>query len=512
MEQNITTLDDFLDIVKRRKWIVIWVTLGIFLTSAIVALLIPPTYRSSSTILIEEQEIPREYVKSTVTSYAEQRLQSINQRIMSSSQLMDIISRLNLYEDMRKRSTVEQAVEKMRDSIKFEMISAEVADARTGRRATIAFSIAYEGSKPDVVQQVANTLTSLYLAENLKIREQQTAGVARFIDEEMKGIQQKLAELDARIAAFKSRNQLALPEMVQSNILNLDRLDRDTDQLKDRYNTLKEKESNLEAQLAITTTDKTKELQERLSSLKMRYSDTHPDVILTKREIEEQERRSAAAAKEGTAKSGPTTPIEIHLTAQLASVRSDINSVKRQLDDVSAKRNYYAGLVSASPSVEEHYKVLLVERNNTQAKYEDLMKKSMEAKVSSGLERGQMGERFTMIDAPSLPSKPVKPNVRAILFFGFVLGIGGGIGVASLKEFSNQSARTAEALAEGTSMVVLASIPEIVSPEDIERVKQRRKAWIIGAIVVILLGLAVVHFMVMDLDVLWVRAMRRLAQ
>jgi uncharacterized protein involved in exopolysaccharide biosynthesis len=243
----------------------------------------------------------------------------------------------------------------------------------------------------------------------------------------------------------------------------------------------------------------------------MRYSDTHPDVILTKREIEEQERRSAAAAKGGTAKSGPTTPIEIHLTAQLASVRSDINSVKRQLDDVSAKRNYYAGLVSASPSVEEHYKVLLVERNNTQAKYEDLMKKSMEAKVSSGLERGQMGERFTMIDAPSLPSKPVKPNVRAILFFGFVLGIGGGIGVASLKEFSNQSARTAEALAAGTSMVVLASIPEIVSPEDIERVKKQRKAWIIGAIVVILLVLAVVHFMVMDLDVLWARAMRRLA-
>ncbi len=524
MDENSYTLDDMIDFMRRRKWTVIWITLGIFLTSAIVAFLIPATYRSSSTILIEEQEIPREYVMSTVTSYAEQRLQSINQRIMSSSRLMDIINRFNLYQDMRKSSNVEQIIEKMRDSIKFETISAEVVDRRTGSRATatIAFSIAYEGSKPDVVQQVASILTSLYLEENLKIREQQTAGAAHFIDEEVKSIQEKLADLDAKMAAFKSRNLASLPEMVQINILNLDRLDRELDQLKDQYNTLREKESNLQAQLAITTMDKPiaktidperdrlKELQARLINLKTRFTDEHPDVIMTKVEIAAQERRIEAIAKEGTTKSSPETPIEMHLTAQLANIRSDINSVKRQIDDVNAKRNVYASRVATSPRVEEQYKVLQMERNNTQVKYDDLMKKSLEAKVSSGLEREQMGERFTIIDPPRLPLKPVKPNVRAILFIGFVLGIGSGISVAALKEFRNQSVRTAEALAAATSMVVLASIPEIVSPEDIARAKKQRIAWIVGGVAAILAGLAVVHFLVMDLDVLWFRAMRRL--
>lgn len=180
MEQNVKTVNDFIDIIRRRKNSIIWPALGIFVTAALVAFLIPPTYRSTSTILIEEQEIPREYVMATVSSYAEQRLQSINQRIMSSSRLQEVINRFNLYADLRERWPVEEIIEKMRKDIKFETISADVVDRRTGKptAATIAFSISYDGKKPDVVQQVANVLASLYLEENLKVIEQQTTGAS----------------------------------------------------------------------------------------------------------------------------------------------------------------------------------------------------------------------------------------------------------------------------------------------------------------------------------------------
>ena len=105
--------------------------LSLFLSSPLVAAIVwPRTYRSTSTILIEEQEIPRDFVVTTVTGYADERLQSINQRIMSTTRLLEIINRFNLYADLRKRMTTEEVVEIMRKDIKFETISADVMDKK----------------------------------------------------------------------------------------------------------------------------------------------------------------------------------------------------------------------------------------------------------------------------------------------------------------------------------------------------------------------------------------------
>ena len=509
MGQNIQSLDDFLDIVKRRKNFIIWPALLIFITAAIVASLIPPTYRSTSTILIEEQGIPEEYVMSTVTSYAEQRIQSINERIMSSTKLIEVINRFNLYADQRKRRSIEEISDKMRADIKLETINAQVASRRGGSSsATIAFSVAYEGSKPDVVQQVAGVLASMYLEENLKIREQQATGATRFIEEEMNGLQAKLADLDAKLATFKSRNMGSLPELVQSNLLNADRIDQDISRLQDQLATLKEREESIKTQ----NPDKNRlqDLQAQLINLKTRLTEKHPDVVIIKKEIAELERRVNAAEKEGKVSGDSDNPANRQFAAQLSSTQSEIRSVQRQIDEMTQKRNVYLGRVSASPRVEEQYRVLLMERNNTQAKYEDLMKKGLEANVSYGMEKGQLGERFTIIDPARLPVKPVKPNIPAILLIGFILGIGGGVGAASLKEFTDQSVRTKEALAEATSMPVLAGIPEIGSQQDIDQAKRRRSIWVILIIAFILLSLVIVHFLVMDLDVFWARFMRRL--
>jgi capsular polysaccharide biosynthesis protein len=122
----------------------------------------------------------------------------------------------------------------------------------------------------------------------------------------------------------------------------------------------------------------------------------------------------------------------------------------------------------------------------------------MESKVASGLEKGQMGERFTLIDAARLPEKPVFPNIPAILLIGLVLGIGAGVGSAALKEFSDQSVRTAGALSSALGLPVLAVIPDIVSAEDTAQDKQQRRQILIWTSVVIVCAVVVFHFFVMD--------------
>ncbi|RJR22843.1 MAG: chain-length determining protein [Nitrospiraceae bacterium] len=523
MEQNSSiNVEDVLGIIRRRRWGLIVPAVAVLLISVVVLVAWAPVYRSTSTILIEDQEISRDYVMATVTSYAEQRLQTINQRIMSSARLLEIINRFNLYADKRSRLTTEEIINDMRkDDIRFETITADVVDRRTGRptAATIAFTVSYEGENPALVQQVANVLASLYLEENIRVIGQQTASATKFLEEEMKSVQADLAELEGMIAAYKEKNPLSMPELLQYNLQTLDWTDRNREQLSDQLRTLKEKESNLQSQLASIAPEAKdhdrallSELRLRLVTLRSKYSDEYPDVKKTKMEIDELEKRARDENIDAPYQEQPDNPVYITLEAQLASTRSEIDSVLRMIKEAEKKRDVYSGRLEMTPRVEEGYKKLFVERNNTQAKYEDLMKKYMEAKVAQGLEKGNIGERFTLIDPARLPEKPVRPNRPAVLLIGLILGIGAGIGTVALQETADRSARRSGDLTRTFPFPVLAEIPEIVTLEDELRRKKRMKV-IAGAAMLSLVALVIgIHFFVMDLDVFWARAARRLVR
>jgi len=139
------------------------------------------------------------------------------------------------------------------------------------------------------------------------------------------------------------------------------------------------------------------------------------------------------------------------------------------------------------------------------------MRKHMEAKVAQGLEKEQKGERFTLIDPAKLPEKPYQPNRPAIILIGFVLGIGASVGWASLREMTDRSVRDSESLSIATSFPVLASIPEIVTKQDIRRKRIIQVITIIGLVLIIAGGLAAFHYLVMDLNIFWAKLMRKLS-
>lgn len=521
MEKEIKTFNDLLEILKRRKWSIVIPAAAIFILSGVIAFVIPPTYRSTSTILVEDQEVPRDFVTTTVTGFVDQRLQTINQKIMGTTKLLEIINRFNLYADLKDKWTTEEIIEKMRKKdIKFNTISADVIDPRTGqpRPATIAFTLSYEGKNPDVAQKIASELASLYLNENLKDREKQSEGTSKFMSDEMKNVQKELADIDAKISAYKQKNINSLPELAQMNLQALDSVDREIIQMNDQLRSLKEKESYLQSELAAVPTDaanqdKTRlsELRVRLVDLKSHFTDEHPDVIKAKNELAELSKQLRAAGRD-TPDSKPDNPAYITLSSQLASAKSEIDSVKRQIESFTKKRDAYRKRVESSPGVEEGYKNILVQRNNLQLKFDDLSKKTMDARVSQGLEKEQKGERFTMIEAARLPEKPVRPNIPAILLIGLVLGIGSGIGVAAVKEHGDQTAHTSEVLAQATAFPVLATIPEIVTWQDINRLKGQRRKVFVGFVMLLVVTPLLFHFLVMDLDVFWAKIMRRMAK
>ncbi len=517
-EAKITSTKDVIRIIKRRRWALIMPALIVPLLSVLVILIWKPVYRSTSTILIEEQEISREYVMAAVTSYAEQRLQIINQRIMSAGRLLEIINRFNLYADKRDKLTTEEIIDNMKKKdIKFDTIMADVIDRRTGQKtaATIAFTVSYEGHNPQVVQQVATELASLYLEENMKVVGQQTEGTTKFLDEEMKSVQAELVDLERKIAVYKEQHNRALPELLQFNLQSLDWDERNWDQLNEQLRALRDKEKYYQSELATMAPDATnqdkdrlKELRVALVDLKARYSEEFPDVIKTKSEIAVLEKRLQEKVSEPTVEKKPDNPAYVSISSDLAGVQADIKSIKLQIEGINLKRKDFQRRLEASPKVEEGFKDLMVERNNTQAKYDDLMKKYMEAKVASGLEKQQMGERFTLIDPAKLPEKAVRPNRPVVLLIGLILGIASGVGLASLQEVSDRSARNAEDLTRNFAFPVLAEIPEIVTLEDELRNKKRFRIVVVSSFLFILISVLIIHFFVMDIDILWIRIMK----
>lgn len=516
MEENTLGISDIIAIINLRKWFLIVPAFLVITASVCIALLLPPVYKSESTILIKEQDIPDDYVKTSMTSYAEQRIQSINQKVMTSSRLLELINQFDLYPDLRQKKTTDELIATMTEDIKLQPVNVELADPKTGREKimTIAFTISYEGKNAAKTQQVVSTITSFYLKEDIQDREQQASETVIFLNTEIERVKKSMDEKEAMLSEFKQLNIQSLPEVFQLNMQTLNSAENAMEREQERLQGLKERVDYLQSQLATIKSNveieeevRLKQLEMQLANLKSQFSDQYPDVINTKKEIEKV--RSVVAQKKADKKGQPDNPAYIAIASQIAATRSDMASSREQIAQLKRQADVYRAKISATPKTEETYNQMVSEIANLKHKYNELQQKAMEATLSLSLQTEQKGERFTLIEPARLPEKPYKPNRLAIVLIGFVLGIGAGVGMAALAEFSDTSFRSAEALERATGFPVLAEIPRIITLKD--RVKRTLKLSIGFAIVVIIIagGLAAFHFYVMDLNVLTVKIMNR---
>ncbi len=492
MEENSISLSDIKAILFRRRWGLILPACVVFWLAVAAAFILPSIYRSQATILIEEQEIPVNLVQTTITSYAEQRLQNIYQRIVSTPNLLEIIKKFHLYQALFEKMPEDEIAAKMKKDITLDFVKADVVDPKTGRpsTATIAFTVAYQSKNPEQAQKVTSALTSYFLEENLKDRAKKARTASDFLQDEVNRVKESMAKSDADIAKFKEEHFNELPELLQVNMQSLQNAEAYNDRLTEQMRTLREREGYLETQIAgipkkAMEHNRLEELQLKLANLKTRYTDQYPDVIAVKAEIQK-------LLAGGGAVSGATNdnPAYITLSSQLASTRAEVESLKRQMAENEAKSVKYRALIDATPRVEESYKGMLNERDNQLHKYNELMQKLMEAQVAQGLEKDQYGERFTVVEPPQFPDKPIKPNRMAIVLIGIVLGMGAGVGMVALMEFSDQTVRAVDALEQATSFPVLTVIPEILHEKERRRIRVANMLQIVGLAILAMLALA----------------------
>ena len=506
MEDNIIERVDYLAILNRRKWSLVFTTLIIFLLATIVAFTLPFVYKSTATILIEGQEVSKDFV-STVDSFAEQRIQYLNQRIMITSRLIEVIQRLNLYQEMRDKYPTEEIINRLRNDVTLKPLSIEFSNKKTG---TIAFTLSYEGKDPKQVQQVANWLATIFIEENRKERVQKSVDAMAFMENETTKLKSELEKLEAQIAAFKQEHVNELPETLLANVQSLSSIERHIEVANERLRSLKEREEYLRGQLINVNphveNEKELSIRKRLGELNMqlvsyskRFSDEHPDIRKVRAEIADLESQLTAAGP-GEKKSPPDNPSYISLAGQLAGARSEILSVRNEVIKLQEAADVYRSRIANTPMVEEPYNALVTARNNTQFKYNEMVRTLIEARMSYGAEKAEIGERFTLIEPPGLPRKPFKPNRPVIILIGLILGVVNGIGLAAFREIRDDSVREPEKLEQLTSFPVFASIPEILIKTDVVNRRRKRLTVAVGFLMFAAAAIAAFHFFIMDLN------------
>jgi uncharacterized protein involved in exopolysaccharide biosynthesis len=580
MEEHTKELSDYIDAFRRRRTSILSITAVFFAISVIVALAWPPVYRSMATILIEEQEVPSDLIRSTITSYATQRIQTINQRVMTRANLMQIIEKYDLYRSKRRTETTEEILERMRKDVSVQMINANVIDPRSGRptAATVAFTLSFDGEAAEMTQKVASELTTLYLNENLKNRAEKASETYTFLTTEADKLREHITELETQLAAFKEKNAERLPQLAGLNTQLRERTETELRDVENQLRSMDDRKFYLEGQLGqmnpltpmmgesgqqiLDPVTQLKTLRLQYISATSKYSPDHPDVVRLRRQIEgleketgsvnssteqakelaalrtelaaAQEKYSAehpdvirlakavAAQEEGlknlknkpapeseVAKNNPDNPAYLTLQAQLAGIKSEVQSLKVQREQLKTKLTDYEKRLQQTPDVERKYLVLNRDYENSVRRYQELTAKQNVAEVGQELEKERKGERFSLIDPPQLPEKPLKPDRPAIIILGFLLSIGSGLGFAAVAESMNNSVRGVRGVMSVLEFPPLSVIPYLPNSEDLARAVKTRKIIIAFVASSFMLLVLLVHFFWTPLDVLWFKGLRK---
>lgn len=370
MMEHQKDFSDYANALRRRLRLFLTIAGSVFVLALLLAVLWPPVYRSTATILIEEQTIPQDLIRSTVTSYAWQRIQEISQRVMTRATLLGIVEKYNLYPRKRLSETSEQIVERMRKDIRLDAISADVIDPRTGRPtpATIAFTLAFESESGVVAQQVASELATLYMNENLKSRSERASETYGFLTDEAEKLNQQIAELEKKISTFKEKNTDRLPELSSLNMQLIDRTERELIDIQSQMQNLDERRFYLEGQLAqlnpaspmfgtageriLDADSRLKVLKTELAAARARYSADHPDVVRMAREIEGLEKQSGqvrVADEQAKALAG--------VRAKLAEIRKSYSADHPDVQRLTKEVATLEAAVKDSPAVEANVAV-----------------------------------------------------------------------------------------------------------------------------------------------------------
>jgi len=529
-------------IFRRRKWFFV-LPVALMLVGTVAFFMVQQQlYRSQAMLLIEGQDVPENVVPSLVTEQIDRRLQFITTEVLATDNLVRIADRYDLYADEEPALAPGQIAAKMRSRIATEAVVTAFNGSGSGDdgQATLGFEISFVDASPEVAQQVTNDLVSEYMASTLQNKREFATQTSELFASERAALDRRVDTVEDELAEFKAENRELLPSEAAFKRELLNNLKQDLRKLDSDLRVLRERESYLATQLALTNEfesdndeasaetrletletelatararyspghpdvirlerevrslanmvggrpgpasadEQAAGLRVELASLRERYTDEHPDVQRVRRELAALERRAGDGAG---ARGADRNPAYVQLSSQLNSVEAEIRAIAEQREALSRERVELQEQLAKAPAVEREYNRLTRRLETAMADRNMLADKEATVRLSGAVETApELGERLTLLEAPTLPSSPVSPSKTLILGIGLVLALGSGGASLTLAELLDRSLRSADDLAKIVGETPLVMIPVITTTID----QRRRRLWRFGGLAALLL-------------------------
>jgi protein tyrosine kinase modulator len=488
--------DDIVRMLVRRRWLILLPLAAGLSMVPVIARFVPKVYRSESLVMVIPQRVPDSYVKSTVTATVEDRLPSISDQILSRSRLERIITDYNLYQKDRATSPMEDVVVRMRSDV-------GPISIREGEK---SFRVGYTNRDPATAQKVATRLASLFIDENSRERESLAENTNVFIESQLEEAKLKLVEHERKLEVFRRSHTGELPSQLEGNLRAIQGAQLLLQSTSESINRARERRLLIERQLVdartlplaaapisatqtaatpgVPVAQQLEAERARLEVMRQRYTADHPDVRASQRLIRELQQKADEEAKRPAPERSQVKVVsreEQDREKKIRELEAEIEVIDHQLSvgQVEEARlksviDDYQHKVEAVPGRESELVELTRDYEVLKKGYDSLLTRREDSKLSANLERRQISEQFRVLDAASLPERPVNQAKRlAMIFSGAIASLVLGLAIAVILEITNSSFAREDEIARVLSLPVLALVPLLTSDQE----RRRHRRW-----------------------------------
>lgn len=474
MTPDSITFADYLRILRKRLRPSAIVAFAVLLATAAFVFLSPAVYESSAALLIEQMEMPVELTGGVgAQEYVEQRLQRTRQRVLTDSNVKDLVERYKLYESTFGEGLLEEKLDVFNANVLITPKVTGVIDPKSMRAAdlTYAFDVAFRDSDPETAQKVAAELASLFVSSSAAQAREEAERAIVFARAESDRLASDLRDREARLAKFRLAHPAGLPEdrvrnqdkamTYERELATVDadlraaraRQDLYTAQLRDTPRDSAVLDET--GQVVLRGQDRLAIAQQELMAARSKYSDDHPDVRRLKREI-------ASLTTEATTNStaAPTNPAFIQLQSQVNAASIEVRELATRRSELARSLSSVQGAISVSPQIEEQYADLVRDYEVIKTQYEQMRGQQATAELKRKV-ADSAAETYVLINPARVPEDPVEPDRFALMFLGIVLSLAAGVGTAFLLNAADPTVRGSLDVVALAGAEPFAQLPEI---------------------------------------------------
>ena len=438
-------------ILWQRRYYVLACFLALLVAGTVAAFVLPRTYRSTATLLVQSQDLPSSIVESPTNGAVEQRIARIRQQVLSRGDLIQLIEQNDLYTDERRSKPLSKVIEEMRHATTLTALSSDIGQQSGTQNNTIAIAMSFDYPDPVKAQAVLQNYVTKFLSMDSADVEDQASLTVRFLEDQAGKLRSQISDLEGQLTSLKARNGAALASSGAAPMI-------DTGSFSAQIAALQSENRQLLAQSRRPAGNSALgNAEAALAAAQAQYSDTHPDVVAAKERVAQLRRMTQQ------------NPAADNLVQeQIAANNAAIHQLMAQRDATLARANSAMAGQARAPAILEQAMQLENRASTLRSQYQQVAENLMKAQNSSRMASEQRAERLSLVEPANLPDRPYSPNRTLLIAGGAAAGLGLGLLLALALELLVRPVRSPKQI-ENLGLPMIGVVPLIKAPIERQR-------------------------------------------